>query len=132
VLIDKIPAGSTRARNPSDNARKSFVPPVPDFQPELVFDERSLMRKNTAGLMYNNYLLFRVIALILLVVGIATVSFPVLIAAGIVTYGWPFLCAYLLKTGVGRKNAGEAVAESLAAVPVCGPSLGRTVPDSSM
>jgi hypothetical protein len=63
------------------------------------------MSKNTADFMLDNFLLFRVIALILLVVGIATTSFPVLIAAGIVTYGWPFFYVYLLKSDAGRENA---------------------------
>jgi hypothetical protein len=68
----------------------------------------SLMSKNTAGSIFDDFLLFRVIALILLVAGIAMTSFPLLIAAGIVTYGWPFLCAYLLKSDAGRENAGKA------------------------
>jgi uncharacterized membrane protein (Fun14 family) len=63
------------------------------------------MSKNTADFMFDNFLLFRVIALILLVVGIATASFSVLIAAGIITYGWPFFYVYLLKSNAGRENA---------------------------
>jgi uncharacterized membrane protein (Fun14 family) len=62
------------------------------------------MSKNTADFMFENFLLFRVIALILLVVGIATASFPVLMAAGIVTYGWPFFYVYLLKSDAGREG----------------------------
>jgi hypothetical protein len=67
----------------------------------------SFMSKNTADFMFDDFLLFRVIALILLVAGIATASFPLMIAAGIVTYGWPYLCVYLLKSDAGRENAGK-------------------------
>jgi Flp pilus assembly protein TadB len=64
---------------------------------------------STTSAIFDDFQLFRVIALILLVTGIATASFPVLIAAGIVTFGWPFLCVYLLKSAAGRKNRRENI-----------------------
>ncbi|MDR0379803.1 MAG: hypothetical protein LBI62_07680 [Candidatus Accumulibacter sp.] len=62
------------------------------------------MRKNTTGFMFYNFLLFRVIALILLAAGIATSSLPLLITAGIVTYGGPCLCVHLRKSDTKRGN----------------------------
>jgi uncharacterized membrane protein (DUF4010 family) len=66
----------------------------------------SSMRKNIAGFMSNNFLLFRVFALILLVAGIATASLALLIAAGIAIYGGPWLCIYLRKFDAGQGNTG--------------------------
>jgi len=57
------------------------------------------------GFLFENHLLSSVAALALLVAGIATVSAPLLIAAGIVAYGWPFLYVYLLN----RKTESDAV-----------------------
>ncbi|MDR2613941.1 MAG: hypothetical protein LBC91_01255 [Candidatus Accumulibacter sp.] len=62
------------------------------------------MNKNTAGSVFDDFLLFRVIALVLLVTGIATASFSMLIAAGIVTYGWPYLCVHLLNSNARRET----------------------------
>jgi hypothetical protein len=56
------------------------------------------MSKNTtSGLspLFDNYLLSSFISLILLVAGIATASVSLMIASGIVAYGWPFLYVYL-------------------------------------
>jgi hypothetical protein len=70
------------------------------------------MNKNTDSL-FDKFLLFRVIALILLVVGISTASFPMLIAAGIFTYGWPYLYVYLRKSNAEWENTGKTSSRPL-------------------
>jgi hypothetical protein len=64
----------------------------------------NLVSTTRSSSIFDDFQLFRVIALILLVAGFATASLPLLIAAGIVTFGWPFLCVYLLKYDAGREN----------------------------
>ncbi len=48
------------------------------------------------GFLLENRVLPSVLSLTLLLAGISTVSAPLLIASGIVAYGWPFLNVYLL------------------------------------
>lgn len=55
------------------------------------------------GFLFENHLLSSVVSLALLIAGIVTVSASLLVAAGIVAYGWPFLYVYLLN----RKTASE-------------------------
>ena len=68
------------------------------------------MSTNTASspvdFLSENHLLSALASLALLVAGIATVSVPLLLSAGVVAYGWPFLYVYLLNLK-DKSNAAE-------------------------
>lgn len=65
------------------------------------------LASSPVGFLLENRVLPSVLSLTLLLAGIVTVSTPLLIASGIVAYGWPFLNVYLLNL----KNTPDTVEE---------------------
>jgi len=66
--------------------------------------------------LFENHLLSSVISLALLITGIVTVSATLLVAAGIVAYGWPFFYVYLLNRKTSAETTEKAPAKRLTVV----------------
>lgn len=69
-----------------------------------------------AGFLVENHLLSSVISLALLIAGIVTASAALMVAAGIVAYGWPFLYVYLLDRKTKSETDEKARAKRLTVV----------------